>query len=89
MLWKIFGVFVLLFGSLSAADVDLDKSLSSIESPLFVSLGSHCEPAVQLRENQLRKVAFPFDWMETINHEGFLKILDEDFSFFLDKRYFI
>ncbi len=56
------------------------------EEPLFVSLGSHCEPAVMIREKQLRKAAFPFDWLLTLNHEGFLSVLETDFQYFSDEN---
>lgn len=56
--------------------------------PLFVSLGSHCEGAVQLREHQFRSAAYPFDWLITLNHEKFIKLLDDDFQFFLDDSCF-
>ncbi len=57
-----------------------------LTNPLFVSLGSHCEAAVQLRENQVRKGAFPFDWLITLNHEKFIALLNDDFRFFLDEQ---
>jgi hypothetical protein len=56
--------------------------------PLFVSLGSHCEVAVQLREQNLRSGAYPFDWLITLNHEKLVALLDEDFRFFLDESCF-
>ncbi len=57
--------------------------------PLFVSLGSHCEPAVHIKENDLRRAAFPFDWLLTLDHDHFCKILDEDFAELLNENYFI
>ncbi len=48
-------------------------------SPLFVSLGSHCEPTIILREEGLRQRAFPFDWLVTIDTEGLITLLNEDF----------
>ncbi len=69
--------FLIFFGSLVAK-----------EDPLFVSLGSFCEVAGQLRNHNMRKEAYPFDWMVTLNHEKFLKLLDDDFRFFLDQNYF-
>lgn len=52
---------------------------------LFVSLGSHCEVAANIRHNTLRMQAFPFDWIGTSHHEKFLELLDNDFAFFLDE----
>lgn len=54
---------------------------------LFVSLGSHCEIGHMLRANELRKAAFPFDWITTIDSERFLQILREDFKNFLNPLY--
>lgn len=56
--------------------------------PLFVSLGSHCEVAIQLREQSLRSAAFPFDWLLTLNHERFLALFEEDFELFLEANCF-
>lgn len=90
MLKVAISVMLLLTSQLGAAeDDDIDNALNSIESPLFVSLGSHCEASGLLRENKLRKVAFPFDWMETSNTEKFLTIFQDDFRYFLDQRYFV
>lgn len=50
----------------------------------FVSLGSTCEICHVLRETGLRTVAYPFDWITTIDAPGFLNILREDFKHFLD-----
>lgn len=61
-------------------------ALKTFSAPLFVSLGSHCEPCVMLRHFNFRKIAYPFDWLVTIDHKGFVSILEEDFSGFLDKE---
>lgn len=67
---------------------EIERKLSQIESPLFVSLGSHCEIAAWLRAFQMRQTAFPFDWLLTLDHENFLNILKEDFAHFIDPLYF-
>ncbi|HSX12957.1 MAG TPA: DUF1796 family putative cysteine peptidase [Chlamydiales bacterium] len=56
---------------------------------LFVSLGSHCEPCSFLREFNLRKAGYPFDWIVSFNHREFVSILDENFGHYLDELYFI
>jgi hypothetical protein len=63
--------------------LDLDKNIT------FVSLGSHCEIAVHLNGNHLRKAAFPFDWLLTCNHDCFLSLLENDFSCFLDEKHLV
>lgn len=67
---------------------DIDNELNSLKSPLLVSLGSHCETAGMMRAYQIRRVAFPFDWLLTLDHDRFLNILEEDFLHFLDMDYF-
>lgn len=58
------------------------------DEPLFVSLGAHCEAAIQLRDHKFRSGAYPFDWLITLNHEKLIALLNEDFQFFLDERCF-
>ena len=70
-------------------DADGDINLNTIQSPLLVSLGSHCEIAGMMRAYQIRKTAFPFDWLVTLDHEHYLEILKDDFEHFLDTQYFI
>lgn len=57
------------------------------EDPIFVSLGSTCEVAHHLRELGLRKAAFPFDWIKSIDNFGFIMLLKDDFRYFLDEKY--
>lgn len=64
-------------------DLNLERNIT------LVSLGSHCEIAVHLNANNLRKAAFPFDWLLTCNHDRFLSLLENDFAFFLDEQYLI
>lgn len=52
---------------------------------LFVSLGSSCDVAMQLKEHNLRTQALPFDWLLTLNHEKFLELFDNNFKFFLEE----
>lgn len=54
---------------------------------LFVSLGSHCEPAVMLRFYEQRRFAYPFDWLVTIDSEGMISLLSDDFQYFLDRNF--
>lgn len=62
-------------------------STLTAKAPLFVSLGSHCEIAAYLRCLSLRKEAFPFDWLLTLNHQGFLTLLEDDCAELLNKKY--
>lgn len=52
------------------------------KEPLFVSLGSHCEPAHMLKSSGLRKMAFPFDWIVSFDGEALIEMLDDDFLHF-------
>lgn len=58
-------------------------------SPLFVSLGSSCEIPHLLRALDLRHLAFPLDWVISIDQEGFLLCMEEDFSHFTEEAYLI
>ncbi len=58
------------------------------DSVLFVSLGSHCHPAHDLRAFALRRLAFPFDWIISFNGEALISILEDDFRYFLDESCF-
>jgi hypothetical protein len=42
-----------------------------------------------LKYNELRKSAYPFDWITTIDSSKFLKLIEEDFKYFLDDNYLI
>lgn len=57
--------------------------------PLFVSLGCYCTIAEQLRANNLRTTAYPFDWLLSEDNDKFIQILDEDFYFYTDENFFI
>jgi hypothetical protein len=60
-----------------------------VQEPIFVSLGSYCETGHLLRACEIRKAAFPFDWITTIDSEKFLTILQEDFAHFLDRKFLL
>ncbi len=53
--------------------------------PLFISIGCHCEAAVLLKENHLRKASYPFDWLITHNAGRIAELLDRDFEGFMDE----
>lgn len=57
-----------------------------IQEPIFVSLGSYCDTAHIMRACEIRKAAFPFDWITSLDSEKFLAILQEDFAHFLDRK---
>lgn len=82
----LFAIFVLAFISvrpLPAEDGTNELDVSSTE-PLFVSLGSVCEPAHMLRFNNLRKLAFPFDWIVSMDMDCMVSILNENFADYLN-----
>lgn len=62
-------------------------SLDSKE-PLFVSLGPNCYIAIYLAQIGYRRASFPFDWLLTLDHNGMIKLLDDDFKYFLDPNYY-
>jgi hypothetical protein len=50
----------------------------------IVGLGSHCEVAGNLRFNDARVQAYPFDWLLTTDHAKFELLLERDFVDFLN-----
>ncbi len=56
----------------------------SSESPIFVSLGSYCRPAHILKGCNMRHAAYPFDWIMSFDGEGLIRVLKDDFKYFLD-----
>ena len=59
------------------------------QAPLFVSLGSYCKPAHMLRFCNLRKVAFPFDWICSMDGNKLIEIIESDFNNFLNENFLI
>lgn len=82
---RIFAFLLFFCSSLSCAKQTEQDQKSNL--PIFISLGSHCEPSQQLILNNLRSAAFPFDWLLTLNFPGFISLLQDDFRFLMDKRY--
>jgi hypothetical protein len=56
---------------------------------LFVSLGSSCTVALQLRLHGLRKQAFPFDWLLTADGDRLAELIGNNFKDFLNEKYLI
>lgn len=51
------------------------------EGPVYISLGSNCEPAFRLNDCQLRTASYPFDWI--ISHfESMYRAIEDDFKWF-------
>lgn len=59
------------------------------EDILFVGLGSYCEAADILKSCGVRKAAFPFDWILSTDSKKLIKILENDFSHFLEEKYLV
>lgn len=84
-----FFLFFTINDKLNANDVSKDtKNILLPQGPLFVSLGSYCEPAHVLKHLNMRKIAFPFDWITSMDGEQLINILEEDFANFLNEDYF-
>ena len=52
-----------------------------------VSLGSHCQSSVILRELGMRQFATPLDWLLSLDHEGLVKLINDEFCYMFDERY--
>lgn len=76
-------------GAYLIADDDHESDLLERDDLLFVSLGSYCEPNRMLRYCDLRKEAFPFDWIVSFDGEGVIELLENDFhKLFNDANFF-
>ncbi len=56
------------------------------KNTIFISLGGACQPAIHLRQNGLRKNAYPFDWINT-SAKSLCLLLENDFQNFFDKEH--
>lgn len=94
---KLMRLFYFLFfycGLIHTANGDIeDSELIDLEQfkeePMFISLGSFCQPSHMLRYCELRKAAFPFDWIMSLDGEALIEILEDDFKYFLSDEYFV
>jgi hypothetical protein len=80
-----------LFNSANCEPFELEENATDElpQGPLFISLGSYCEPAHMLRFCNLRKKAFPFDWVISFSGESLIEILNDDFTHFLNDAFFL
>ena len=58
--------------------------INNIEAVVVISFGGCCTVATVLRELGLRKSAYPFDWMLSIEFNGVYEAIKDDFQKFLD-----
>ena len=56
--------------------------------PIIIPLGTNCSVAMILNHYQIRRAAYPFDWIIT-NHETTCKILLENFDQFLNPDHLV
>jgi hypothetical protein len=56
--------------------------------PLVISLGPNCGMTGALRDMGLRKAAYPFDWIMSVDLLGLIAMFRDDFAFFFDASYF-
>jgi hypothetical protein len=82
---------VSLFSSANCEPFELEENAADElpQGPLFISLGSQCEPAHMLRFCDLRKKAFPFDWIVSFDGNALIEILNDDFKHFLNDAFFL
>jgi hypothetical protein len=59
-----------------------------MEIKFVCSLGSLCQSSQILKQNNLKKCSFPFDWIFS-NCDIILDCLENNFKIFLDKSYYI
>jgi len=73
MLKKI--IFILFFSIFNTKNI-------LTETPLCISLGGTCGPALNLRDLKIRTEAYPFDWLVS-PFESLYRALTDDFELFL------
>ncbi|MBX9703132.1 MAG: papain-like cysteine peptidase, partial [Silvanigrellaceae bacterium] len=57
------------------------------EKPIFISLGSYCTPALMIKHSEYSIGSFPIDWVLSIDGEGLIVMLQENFANFLNLDY--
>lgn len=50
----------------------------------FISLGGNCSIAKQMRNNNINQKTLPFDWVRCNDFNMVLKLLDNNFEYFMD-----
>jgi hypothetical protein len=85
---NLFLFFIFVIGNFALGnDAEHAVNLEPTAEPLYVSLGSICAPASMLREAGVRRAAFPFDWMISVDGEKLIELLENNFLNFLDQKY--
>ncbi len=64
-------------------------SLNALTSPLFVSLGADCLTASMMQLFGKRQAAFPLDWLVTMDDEGLIHLLNNNFQDFTNRAHLI
>lgn len=83
---------ILVATSLSADvwDPDGTQEFPETENKVaLISIGSNCISAGIVRSCGFRKAAYPFDWILSLDNEGFIQILEDDFAYFLDEEFLV
>lgn len=80
------GNFLITKSTILEQDANLEIFFENDEM-IFVSIGSWCNVSLNLRNLGLRKSAYPFDWIASVDCEKLLEIFRTDFRFFLDDAY--
>lgn len=90
----LFGVLLLSLGQLTADECKTSyvNTISNAKNEqendfLLVSLGPWCEVAQRVKDNHLRRFSFPFDWILSLDYQGFLRALEDDFAFFINEKH--
>ena len=65
----------------------LNANHTPVQEIAVVSLGSHCQSSIILKELGLRAFATPLDWMLSLDHKGLVQLIDDEFSHMFDEQY--
>ncbi len=80
--------FFILF-CFSASTSVASESKISLNDVVFVSLGSICHPAIAIKDGGYRKVAYPLDWVTSVDGEKVIQLLENQFSQFFDDNFLV
>ena len=76
--------------NLFGTEFEFEGDIQFTKPYLFVSLGCNCWQAQAMRSiraHGLRDAAFPFDWLFSLNNNGLVKCLNENFENFFNESY--
>ncbi len=66
--------------------ITMDALCHSNSEELFISLGVRCDTADFLRQKNLRKTAYPFDWMQMSDFNVISNLIENHFADYIERE---